>query len=124
LISSILAAQVVVPFLWKILWKIAETNARGTLNVLEKAHKDDARLIFATAQPYGNQKFSRQRRIMDSILLLLRLIKVVGEEYPNMYASQYGQISLFSGLRMSGPRCHGVINDFFDKISRDQTSWR
>ncbi|HLE75937.1 MAG TPA: NAD-dependent epimerase/dehydratase family protein, partial [Candidatus Bathyarchaeia archaeon] len=42
-----LAAQVVVPYSMENPVEDFETNARGTLNVLEKARKDDARLVFA-----------------------------------------------------------------------------
>src|SRR4030065_584734 len=51
-----LAAQVVVPYSMENPTEDFETNARGTLNVLEKARKDDSRLVFASsAAIYGNQ---------------------------------------------------------------------
>jgi UDP-glucose 4-epimerase len=99
-----------------------ETNARGTLNVLEKARKDDARMVFAssaavygnptvmpTPEDYGFHPFS-----------CYGLSKVVGEEYCEMYSKQYGiDVTVLRFANVYGSRCHGVINDFFDKISRN-----
>jgi UDP-glucose 4-epimerase len=99
-----------------------ETNARGTLNVLEKARKDDSQLIFAssaaiygnpttmpTPETYGFHPFS-----------CYGLSKVVGEEYCQMYANQYGlDITIFRFANVYGSRCHGVINDFLDKLTKN-----
>ena len=50
-----LAAQVVVPYSMENPLIDFETNAKGTLHVLEKARKDDAKLVFASsAAVYGN----------------------------------------------------------------------
>ena len=50
-----LAAQVVVPYSMENPMIDFETNAKGTLQVLEKARKDDAKLVFASsAAVYGN----------------------------------------------------------------------
>src|SRR4030066_2449431 len=50
-----LAAQVVVPYSMENPTEDFETNARGTLNVLEKARKDDSRLVFASSEAvYGH----------------------------------------------------------------------
>lgn len=117
-----LAAQVVVPYSMENPVEDFETNARGTLNVLEKARKDDARLIFASsAAIYGNPKvFPTAEDYGFNPFSCYGLSKVVGEEYCNMYASQYGlDITILRFANVYGPRCHGVINDFFDKISRD-----
>jgi len=117
-----LAAQVVVPYSMENPVEDFETNARGTLNVLEKARKDDARLIFASsAAVYGNPKvFPTAENYGFNPFSCYGLSKVVGEEYCNMYASQYGlDITILRFANVYGPRCHGVINDFFDKISRD-----
>ncbi len=117
-----LAAQVVVPYSMENPLEDFETNARGTLNVLEKARKDDARLVFAssaavygnpttlpTPEDYGMHPFS-----------CYGLSKVVGEEYCGMYVNQYGlDITVLRFANVYGPRCHGVISDFFDKISKN-----
>ena len=50
-----LAAQVVVPYSMENPLEDFETNAKGTLCVLEKARKDDAKLVFvSSAAVYGN----------------------------------------------------------------------
>ena len=49
------AAQVVVPYSMENPTEDFDNNARGTLNVLEKARKDKTRLVFASsAAVYGN----------------------------------------------------------------------
>ncbi len=115
-----LAAQVVVPYSMENPLEDFETNAKGTLHVLEKARKDDAKLVFAssaaiygnptqlpTTEDYGFHPFS-----------CYGLSKVVGEEYCGMYVNQYGlDITVLRFANVYGPRCHGVIHDFLDKIA-------
>jgi UDP-glucose 4-epimerase len=99
-----------------------ETNARGTLNVLEKARKDDARLIFAsTAAIYGNPtELPTSEEYGFHPFSCYGLSKVVGEEYCEMYSKQYGlDITIMRFANVYGSGCHGVINDFFDKITRN-----
>jgi UDP-glucose 4-epimerase len=99
-----------------------ETNARGTLNVLEKARKDDARLVFASsAAVYGNTtELPTPENYGFNPASCYGLSKVVGEQYCNMYSKQYGlDITILRFANVYGPRCHGVIEDFFDKISRN-----
>jgi UDP-glucose 4-epimerase len=99
-----------------------ETNARGTLNVLEKARKNDAKLVFSSsAAVYGNPDiFPTAENYGFNPFSCYGLSKVVGEEYCNMYASQYGlDITILRFANVYGPRCHGVINDFFDKIGKN-----
>ena len=71
-----LAAQVVVPYSMENPIEDFETNARGTLNVLEKARKDDARLVFASsAAVYGNPtQVANSRRLWFQSILLLWLV--------------------------------------------------
>jgi UDP-glucose 4-epimerase len=117
-----LAAQVVVPYSMENPAEDFETNARGTLNVLEKARKDDSRLVFASsAAVYGNPT---QMPTPESYgfhpFSCYGLSKVVGEEYCQMYASQYGlDITILRFANVYGSRCHGVINDFLDKLSKN-----
>jgi len=99
-----------------------ETNAKGTVCVLEKARKDDAKLVFAssaavygnptmlpTAESYGFHPFS-----------CYGLSKVVGEEYCHMYREQYGlDIVITRFANVYGLRCHGVIHDFLDKLAKN-----
>jgi len=48
------------------------------------------------------------------------LSKVVGEEYCQMYASQYGlDVTVLRFANVYGSRCHGVINDFLDKLAKN-----
>ena len=45
---------------------------------------------------------------------------MVGEQYCNIYSSQYGlDVTILRFANVYGPRCHGVIKDFLDKIRRD-----
>jgi UDP-glucose 4-epimerase len=117
-----LAAQVVVPYSMENPTEDFETNARGTLNVLEKARKDDAKLVFASsAAVYGNTtKLPTPESYGYDPASCYGLSKVVGEQYCNMYSKQYGlDISIVRFANVYGPRCHGVIQDFLDKISRN-----
>jgi UDP-glucose 4-epimerase len=119
-----LAAQVVVPYSMENPAEDFETNARGTLNVLEKARKDDARLVFASsAAVYGNPaKLPTPEDYGFDPFSCYGLSKVVGEEYCGMYVKQYGlDITILRLANVYGSRCHGVISDFLDKISRNPT---
>src|SRR4030065_1723711 len=117
-----LAAQVVVPYSMENPTEDFETNDRGTLNVLEKARKDDSRLVFASsAAVYGNPT---QMPTPESYgfhpFSCYGLSKVVGEEYCQIYSSQYGlDITILRFANVYGSRCHGVINDFLDKLTKN-----
>jgi len=117
-----LAAQVVVPYSMENPIEDFETNARGTLNILEKARKDDARVVFASsAAVYGNTiALPTPESYGFNPASCYGLSKVVGEQYCNMYSKQYGlDITILRFANVYGPRCHGVIEDFLDKISRN-----
>ena len=117
-----LAAQVVVPYSMENPTEDFETNARGTLNVLEKARKNDSRLVFASsAAIYGNPtKLPTQESYGFHPFSCYGLSKVVGEEYCQMYANQYGlDITILRFANVYGSRCHGVINDFLDKLTKN-----
>jgi UDP-glucose 4-epimerase len=117
-----LAAQVVVPYSMENPLIDFEINAKGTLCVLEKARKDDAKLVFAssaaiygnptqlpTSEDYGFHPFS-----------CYGLSKVVGEEYCQMYREQYGlDIVITRFANVYGLRCHGVIHDFLEKLAKN-----
>ena len=99
-----------------------ETNARGTLNVLEKARKDHARLVFASsAAVYGNPtKLPTPEDYGFHPFSCYGLSKVVGEEYCQIYTLQYGlDITILRFANVYGSRCHGVINDFLDKLQKN-----
>jgi UDP-glucose 4-epimerase len=117
-----LAAQVVVPYSMENPTEDFETNARGTLNVLEKARKDGSRLVFASsAAVYGNPtQMPTSETYGFHPFSCYGLSKVVGEEYCQMYAIQYGlDITTLRFANVYGSRCHGVINDFLDKLTKN-----
>jgi UDP-glucose 4-epimerase len=117
-----LAAQVVVPYSMENPVEDFETNARGTLNILEKARKDDARVVFASsAAVYGNTtQLPTPETHGFSPDSCYGLSKVVGERYCNMYSKQYDlDVTIVRFANVYGPKCHGVIHDFLDKISRN-----
>jgi UDP-glucose 4-epimerase len=117
-----LAAQVVVPYSMENPVEDFETNAKGTLHVLEKARKDDAKLVFASsAAVYGNPTvFPTPEEYGFHPFSCYGLSKVVGEEYCDMYVNQYGlDITITRFANVYGLRCHGVIHDFLDKLAAD-----
>jgi UDP-glucose 4-epimerase len=117
-----LAAQVVVGYSMENPLVDFETNAKGTLCVLEKARKDDAKLVFASsAAVYGNPTvFPTPEEYGFHPFSCYGLSKVVGEEYCQMYREQYGlDIVITRFANVYGLRCHGVIHDFLDKIAKN-----
>ena len=117
-----LAAQVVVPYSMENPLIDFETNAKGTVQVLEKARKDDAKLVFASsAAVYGNPTvFPTPEEYGFHPFSCYGLSKVVGEEYCEMYQSQYGlDITVLRFANVYGLRCHGVIHDFLDKLAKN-----
>jgi UDP-glucose 4-epimerase len=89
-----------------------ETNAKGTLCALEKARKDDAKLVFASsAAVYGNPtQLPTSEEYGFHPFSCYGLSKVVGEEYCQMYREQYGlEIVVTRFANVYGLRCHGVI---------------
>jgi UDP-glucose 4-epimerase len=117
-----LAAQVVVPYSMENPTEDFDTNARGTLNVLEKARKDDSRVVFASsAAIYGNPtRLPTPEEYGFHPFSCYGLSKVVGEEYCQIYTSQYGlDTTVLRFANVYGSRCHGVINDFLDKLEKN-----
>jgi UDP-glucose 4-epimerase len=117
-----LAAQVVVPYSMENPMIDFETNAKGTLAVLEKARKDDAKLVFASsAAVYGNPaELPTKEDYGFHPVSCYGLSKVVGEEYCGMYVDQYGlDITITRFANVYGLRCHGVIHDFLEKIAKN-----
>jgi UDP-glucose 4-epimerase len=117
-----LAAQVVVPYSMENPLIDFETNAKGTLCVLEKARKDDAKLVFASsAAVYGNPtQLPTSEEYGFHPFSCYGLSKVVGEEYCNIYREQYGlDIVITRFANVYGLRCHGVIHDFLEKLAKN-----
>lgn len=116
-----LAAQVVVPYSMENPIEDFETNAHGTINVLEKARKDHTQLVFASsAAVYGNpDRFPTSEEYGFHPFSCYGLSKVVGEEYCQVYMQQYGlDITILRFANVYGSRCHGVIHDFLDKLEK------
>lgn len=117
-----LAAQVVVPYSMENPMDDFNTNAKGTLCVLEKARKDDAKVIFASsAAVYGNPPtFPTPESYGFHPFSCYGLSKVIGEQYCQMYREQYGlNITITRFANVYGSRCHGVIHDFLNKIANN-----
>jgi Nucleoside-diphosphate-sugar epimerases len=117
-----LAAQVVVGYSMENPLVDFETNAKGTLCVLEKARKDDAKVVFASsAAVYGNPAvFPTPESYGFHPFSCYGLSKVVGEEYCQMYKEQYGlEVVITRFANVYGLRCHGVIHDFLDKLAKN-----
>lgn len=117
-----LAAQVVVGYSMENPLVDFDTNAKGTLHVLEKARKDDAKVVFASsAAVYGNPSvFPTPESYGFHPFSCYGLSKVVGEEYCQMYREQYGlDITITRFANVYGLRCHGVIHDFLEKLAKD-----
>ena len=117
-----LAAQVVVPYSMENPMIDFETNAKGTLSVLEKARKDDSKLVFASsAAVYGNPtQMPTTEEYGFHPVSCYGLSKVVGEEYCKMYSEQYGlDVVITRFANVYGLRCHGVIHDFLDKLAKN-----
>ncbi len=117
-----LAAQVVVGYSMENPLADFETNAKGTLHVLEKARKDDAKVVFASsAAVYGNPTvFPTPESYGFHPFSCYGLSKVVGEEYCQVYREQYGlDIVITRFANVYGLRCHGVIHDFLDKLAKN-----
>src|SRR3972149_1352921 len=87
-----LAAQVVVPYSMENPIEDFETNARGTLNVLEKARKDDARVVFASsAAVYGNPtQLPTPEDYGFNPFSCYGFSQVGGEKYSTIYLQQDG----------------------------------
>lgn len=117
-----LAAQVVVGYSMENPLADFETNAKGTLYVLEKARKDDSKVIFASsAAVYGNPTvFPTPESYGFHPFSCYGLSKVVGEQYCQMYRDQYGlDIVITRFANVYGLRCHGVIHDFLEKLVKN-----
>lgn len=117
-----LAAQVVVGYSMENPLADFETNAKGTLYVLEKARKDDAKVVFASsAAVYGNPTvFPTPESYGFHPFSCYGLSKVVGEEYCQMYREQYDlDVVITRFANVYGLRCHGVIHDFLEKLVKN-----
>ena len=117
-----LAAQVVVGYSMENPLVDFETNAKGTLHVLEKARKDDAKVVFASsAAVYGNPSvFPTPESYGFHPFSCYGLSKVVGEEYCQMYREQYGlEVVITRFANVYGLRCHELYTTSSKKLVKN-----
>lgn len=117
-----LAAQVSVPYSMENPAEDFKANAYGTLNILELARKEDARVVYtSSAAVYGKTvKTPTPENSTLNPISFYGLSKLVGENYCNMYVEKHGlEASVMRIANAYGPRCHGVIADFIHKIRRN-----
>jgi len=122
-----LAAQGNVAYSMKNPVKDFEINALGTLKILEKARKTDARVIFAsTSAVYGNPRITPTSE--DHALKPISfygLSKVAGEEECLFYNEIYGlPVVILRLFNIYGPRGHGVSADFLDGLRKNPNELR
>jgi UDP-glucose 4-epimerase len=122
-----LAAQCNVAYSMKNPVKDFEINALGTLKILEKARKTDARVIFAsTSAVYGNPRITPTSE--DHALKPISfygLSKVAGEEECLFYNETYGlPVVILRFFNIYGPRGHGVAADFLDGLRKNPSELR
>ena len=120
-----LAAQASVPFSMINPKEDCEINVVGTLNALVAAKKAGARVVFASSSAvYGNPK---QRPTPETYpvdpISFYGLAKLLGEHYCRFYRDNYGlEVVMLRIFNVYGPRCHGVLSDFLDKLHKQPDS--
>jgi UDP-glucose 4-epimerase len=116
-----LAAQTSVPFSMENPEEDSEINVIGTLNVLEAARKAGARVVFASsAAVYGNpEKRPTPETYPAHPIAFYGLSKLLGENCCRFYQEIYGlEVAILRIFNVYGPKCHGVIYDFLDKLQK------
>lgn len=105
-----------------------EVNARGTLNILEAARKNDvSKLIYASTNVYGNPKYlpTDENHPID-LLSPYAASKLAGEAYTIVYNNTYGLNTVrlrFSNIYGPGQTTKsesGVIAIFIERILSKQ----
>src|SRR3990170_3949963 len=104
-----------------------EINALGTLKVLEKARKMDARVIYAsTSAVYGNPETTPTSE--DDPLKPISfygLSKIAGEEECLFHYRTYNlPVVMFRIFNVYGPRGHGVTADFLHNLKKNPNELR
>jgi UDP-glucose 4-epimerase len=116
-----LAAQTSVPFSMENPEEDSEINVVGTLNVLEAARKAGARVVFSSsAAVYGNpEKKPTPETYPAHPIAFYGLSKLLGENCCRFYQEIYGlEVVMLRIFNVYGPKCHGVIYDFLDKLQK------
>jgi UDP-glucose 4-epimerase len=117
-----LAAQASVPFSMENPKEDCEINVVGTLNALEAAKKAGARVVFASSSAvYGNPaKRPTPETYPVNPISFYGLAKLLGEHYCRFYRDNYGlEVVMLRIFNVYGPRCHGVMDDFLDKLQKE-----
>jgi UDP-glucose 4-epimerase len=122
-----LAAQCNVAYSMKNPIEDFEINALGTLKVLEKARKMDARVVYAsTSAVYGNpQKTPTSEDHSIRPISFYGLSKVAGEEECLFYYRTYNlPVVMLRLFNVYGPRGHGVAADFLHGLRKNPNELR
>jgi UDP-glucose 4-epimerase len=122
-----LAAQCNVAYSMKNPVEDYEINALGTLKVLEKARKMDAKVIYAsTSAAYGNPETTPTSE--DHPLRPISfygLSKIAGEEECLFYYKTYSlPVVIFRIFNIYGPRGHGVAVDYLHGLRKNPNKLR
>ena len=118
-----LAAQCNVAYSMKNPIEDFEINALGTLKVLEKARKMDARIVYASSSAvYGNpQKAPTSEDHPIRPISFYGLSKVAGEEECLFYYRTYNlPVVMLRIFNIYGPRGHGVTADYLHGLRKNQ----
>ena len=122
-----LAAQCNVAYSMKNPIEDFEINALGTLKVLEKARKMDARIVYASSSAvYGNpQKAPTSEDHPIRPISFYGLSKVAGEEECLFYYRTYNlPVVMFRIFNIYGPRGHGVTADYLHGLRKNPNELR
>jgi len=122
-----LAAQCNVAYSMKNPNEDFEINALGTLKVLEKARKMDARVVYAsTSAVYGNpQKAPTSEAHPIRPISFYGLSKVAGEEECLFYYRTYNlPVVIFRIFNIYGSRGHGVTADYLHGLRKNPNELR
>ena len=117
-----LAAQCNVAYSMKNPVENFEINTLGTLKVLERARRMDARVIYAsTSAVYGNpQKVPTSEDHPIKPISFYGLSKASGEEECLFYYRTYNlPIVMLRIFNIYGPRGHGVITDYLHGLRKN-----
>jgi UDP-glucose 4-epimerase len=122
-----LAAQCNVAYSMKNPIEDFEINALGTLKVLEKARKMDARVVYASSSAvYGNpQKAPTFEDHPIRPISFYGLSKVAGEEECLFYYRTYNlPVVMLRIFNIYGPRGHGVTADYLHGLRKNPNELR
>ena len=117
-----LAAQSSVPFSMENPTEDCSINVLGTVNVLEAARKNGARVVFASSSAvYGNPNIKpTPETFPPNPIAFYGLTKLLGEKYCQFYKENFGlEVVMLRIFNVYGPNCHGAIDDFLNKLRKN-----